>query len=153
MTEPVIYKKLKIYPCGKVERKFKTGWKEVKNVANFHGYNQIGVDGKKFYRHRLVVAAFNPDFDIDNLKHFVDHKDHNKLNNAFANLRVVTNQGNLLNRSNAKGYSWHKALGKWHAQITVDGKKKHLGLYDTEEEAHAAYLSAKEKYHVIVEIC
>ena len=29
--------------------------------------------------------------------------------------------------------------GKWHAQIRCSGKKKHLGMYQTEEEAAHAY--------------
>ena len=38
-------------------------------------------------------------------------------------------------------------------QIKVEGKHIWLGRYDTEEEARAAYLAAKEKYHVIEELC
>ena len=155
MTEPVIYKKLKIYPCGKIERKYKSGiWREVKNVANStQGYNLVNVHGKMVRRHRLVVAAFNPAFDINNTDHVIDHIDANKLNNAFSNLRVVTQQGNLFNNPKAKGYCWNKRESKWHAGIKVDGKTKHLGYFDIEEEARAAYLVAKEEYHVIREIC
>mgnify|MGYP003680120296 CR=1 FL=1 len=155
MTEPVIYKKLKIYPCGKIERKYKSGiWREVKNVDNDNkGYNTIGVDGKLWFRHRLVVAAFKPEFDINNTDHKIDHIDGNPLNNAFANLRVVSSQGNHFNNHVAKGYYWDKAAGKWHAQIMINRKQKNLGLFDTEEEARAAYLVAKEEYHIIREIC
>ena len=31
----------------------------------------------------------------------------------------------------------------------ISGKNKFLGLYDTEQEAHQAYLEAKKIYHVI----
>tara|TARA_R110002012_G_scaffold62565_1_gene164577 strand:- start:1154 stop:1618 length:465 start_codon:yes stop_codon:yes gene_type:complete len=150
-----IFMGLRVYRCGKVERLFwGKYWKVVENVANTsNGYNRVRVDGKMFLRHRLVVAAFNPAFDIDNPEQLVDHVDGNKLNNAFANLRVVTQQGNRFNNHIAKGYSWNKLRGKWKAQIKVDGKQKHLGLYETEEEARAAYLAAKEVLHVIEEIC
>mgnify|MGYP003127671697 CR=1 FL=1 len=156
MTEPIIlFDKLKIYRDGRIERKWRGKyWKEVKNVANHsNGYNQVDVDGKRYFRHRLVLAAFNTAFNINNTDHKVDHKDGNKLNNAFSNLRVVTNQGNNFNNHIAKGYSWKKAAGKWQAYINVDGKKKHLGYFDTEEEARAAYLAAKEVLHLIEEIC
>ena len=146
---------LRIYRCGKVERNFRGKyWRVVENVDNSNnGYNKVNVDGKLYLRHRLVVAAFNPAFDINNTDHKVDHIDRDKLNNAFSNLRVVTQQGNLFNNHIAKGYSWNKAVGKWHAQIRVDRKKKNLGYFDTEEEARAAYIAAKEVYHVIQEVC
>lgn len=146
---------LRIYRCGKIERKFKSkGWKEVKNTANdSKGYTKIDINGKRWYRHRLVVAAFNKNFDINNTEHHIDHIDHDKLNNAFSNLRVVTNQHNHFNRPAAKGYFWNKQKGKWQAQIAVNNKKKHLGLFDIWEEARAAYLAAKDVHHVIDEIC
>ena len=31
----------------------------------------------------------------------------------------------------------------------VNGKKIHLGLFDTKEDAHNAYLNAKKIYHII----
>ena len=62
------------------------------------------------------------------------------------NLRIVTNQENQFNR-NAKGY--HKNGKKFQAQISINGKNINLGMFDTKEEAHQAYLQAKEKYHII----
>jgi len=43
-----------------------------------------------------------------------------------------------------KGYYWHKQIKKYHSQIKINGKRKSLGLYDTEEEAKEAYLKAKK---------
>ena len=120
------YKGLRIYRDGRVERKFRGKyWKEVENTANDAGkYNCLVVGDKRWKRHRLVVAAFNKQFDINNVKHLIDHIDGNKLNNAFENLRVVTSQGNVHNNHVAKGYSWHKKVGKWEAYIKVKDKKK-----------------------------
>ena len=148
------YKGLRIYRDGRVERKWMRGgrWKEVENVGNNNdGYNQVNADGKTWKRHRLIVAAFNPEFDINNTAHQIDHIDGNKLNNAFENLRVVSSQGNQFNKHIAKGYTRDK--GKWRARIMINSKNKNLGSYDTEEAARAAYLAAKAKYHVIQTIC
>ena len=149
------YKGLRIYRDGRVERKYKRkGWTIIENVGNHNlGYNRIEVDGKKWLRHRLVVAAFNTEFDINNIEHKIDHIDGNKLNNAFENLRVVTQQANIYNNHIAKGYAWHKTRGKWQARITINQKKKYLGLFDTEDKARAAYLAAKAEHHVIETIC
>ena len=145
---------LRIYRDGRVERWFKRkGWTIVENVDNNKGYNRVTVDDKYYYRHRLVVAAFNKQFDINNTEHHIDHKDGNRLNNAFGNLRVVTQQGNNFNNHVAKGYCWCRAKGKWQAQIRINNKKKHLGYFDTQEEARVAYLTAKAEHHVIVELC
>ena len=40
---------------------------------------------------------------------------------------------------------------KWRASIRINTKPIHIGYFDTEEEAHQAYLQAKEKYHIIPE--
>jgi len=80
---------------------------------------------------------------------FCDHIDGNPSNNSRSNLREVTNQQNDMNRTRAKGYYWDKAKGKWGAYICLNGKKKHLGYFDVESEARAAYERGKAKYHVI----
>ena len=77
------------------------------------------------------------------------------LNNTFSNLREATPYQNSQNmrtapknyRSGLLGASYHKRSGKWEAQIRSKGKKSHIGLYATPEEAHAAYLSAKRILH------
>lgn len=79
----------------------------------------------------------------------LDHIDGNKSNNRIDNLRDVTNQQNQFNRTTAKGYCWHKPTNKFIAYIKSNGKKKYLGLFETEQEARNAYLKAKEIYHVI----
>jgi hypothetical protein len=45
--------------------------------------------------------------------------------------------------SKYKGVSWHKATNKWQSQIQINGKKKHLGLFKTEEEAYDVYCKQK----------
>jgi len=79
----------------------------------------------------------------------IDHIDGNKINNKILNLRDVSGQENSFNFTKAKGYSWDKKNKKFHASIKVNYKGKHLGRFNTQEEARNAYLKAKEKYHVI----
>jgi hypothetical protein len=79
---------------------------------------------------------------------YIDHINRNRADNRIINLREVTNQENCFNQK-AKGYYWSKKHKKWRGQIVLNGKKAHLGLFDTEEEARQAYLQAKEIYHKI----
>jgi acetylornithine deacetylase/succinyl-diaminopimelate desuccinylase-like protein len=37
--------------------------------------------------------------------------------------------------------------GTYSAQIKVNGKSKHIGLFHSAEEAHAAYVAAKRIHH------
>lgn len=81
----------------------------------------------------------------------VDHSDGNGLNNQKYNLRNCTQQKNTFNRpatgktSSFKGVS---AKGeKWIAQITVDGKTKYLGAFDSEIDAALAYDKEAWKLH------
>lgn len=84
----------------------------------------------------------------------VDHIRGGPLLNIRENLRLATvtqNNRNVgmrsTNTSGFKGVSWKKAMRKWVAQISVDGKKKHLGYYDTPEEADWVYRQASALYH------
>lgn len=79
----------------------------------------------------------------------VDHIDGNPLNNCRANLRLAPHQMNLgntkrykSNKSGYKGVSLVRYNGKWEASIQVNRKTRHLGKFDTPEEAHEAYKRA-----------
>lgn len=84
----------------------------------------------------------------------VDHCDGNGLMNRRKNLRVATksqNQHNqrlgVANASGAKGVSWYKRHNKWQAHITLNGKQKYLGLFQTIEAAAEAYAKASKEMH------
>ena len=100
---------------------------------------------KTCYIHRLLYQTF-----VGNIPEGieVDHIDRDKTNNKLNNLRLVTRQQNNFNTT-AKGYTWNKVAKKWEAQIMLDRKKIFLGFFNTESEARAAYLAAKEKLHII----
>ena len=51
------------------------------------------------------------------------------------------------NKSGYRGVSLNKRTNRYAADITFKGKHYHLGEFDTAEEAHDAYLKAKEKLH------
>ena len=113
---------------------------------NAKGYAKVDLPPKKsFLIHRLVASEF-----IGELNGLVvNHKDFNKKNNHVSNLEIVTIAGNNLHSlldkkengvysSKLKGVSFFKNTGKWRAQKLIDGKKKHIGYFNTEQEAFNA---------------
>src|SRR5262245_25427251 len=65
----------------------------------------------------------------------VDHKDLNGLNNTRDNLRLATPAENRRNakalNTNTSGYKGvRKQGGKYRAQLYLDGKNRHLGMFD-----------------------
>ena len=87
----------------------------------------------------------------------IDHKNQKKLDNRLENLRDVTRQANTQNNrlrktgkkygSSLAGANWDAHAGRWKSSICVNGKHRHLGRFDTEQEAHDAYLAAKQHLH------
>jgi len=138
--------KTKGHPCSKIKIDGILG------CVNVHGYIQVKLDNKHYLVHRLAwlyVYGKFPDGQID-------HIDHNKTNNRIKNLRDVShslNQQNILfapkNKKHSKllGACFHKQTGKFRARIRTNGIQKHLGAFDTAQEAHQAYLDAKRKLH------
>lgn len=43
------------------------------------------------------------------------------------------------------GVVWHRSTGRFQTRCCYDGKRKHLGLFDTAAEAHAAWQRYKSK--------
>lgn len=148
-----------VYSCGYVFKKqLKNGkWKLLNlNKNNNYGYIQIDLtnkkkETKKFKLHRIVYYAFNVErFDNDSSmkNNLIDHINRIKSDNRISNLRNVTKQYNSFN-TKAKGYSFYKPLNKYIAKIAVDGKKNHLGYFNTKWEARICYLLHKKHYHKI----
>lgn len=80
----------------------------------------------------------------------IDHKDRDKTNNRWCNLRLADDTQNNANKpckakSGYKGVEYRPKLGKWTARITLKRKTIYLGLYDTPEAAHQAYRAEAEK--------
>lgn len=73
----------------------------------------------------------------------INHIDGIKTNNAFWNLEIVTNRENIAHYSKGntqKQYTGVESRGKrYRAKTQVNGKTRHIGTFDTAEQASDAY--------------
>ena len=114
--------------------------------SNSNGYYKsfLKKDGirKQYFIHRIVADTF-----IDKVdgKKLVDHINGDKMDNKISNLRWCNYTENSRNRkisslntSSVKGVSYVIKRNKWRAQIRINIKLKHIGDYNTLEEATIA---------------
>ena len=103
----------------------------------------LRAEGKKPNRHTISMHR-----EIMNVLPgiYIDHIDGNGLNNQKKNLRLCASSENQMNsklrrnsKSGLKGVSFKKEQGKWVAQIQAHKKRKHIGYFNTKEEAAKAY--------------
>lgn len=105
------------------------------------GYRVIKIDTTPYIASRLAWLYMKGEWPTGD----VDHKDTDRSNNAWDNLRDLSSANNQQNKHGANGVT---PVGNRHrARITVGGNTLSLGTYDTYEEAHSEWLRAKRQYH------
>ena len=114
------------------------------------GARTIWIDGVSYLAHRLAWLYVHGCWPEDQ----IDHINCNRSDNRIENLRESTQAQNTRNariaKNNTSGYkgvSRHPNTTKWRARITYLRVEYHLGLFDTAEEAYAAYCAAAKRLH------
>ena len=103
-----------------------------------------------FYAHRIIwkmVTGRDP-------PEFIDHRNGDKLDNRWANLREATNGENIRNsvlrkdnKTGVKGICWDAHHKKWCAQISVAGRQRRIGRFDKIDDAREAIIAARKELH------
>ena len=114
------------------------------------GYWAIKIDDKSYYGH--ILAWFYMTGSVP--KQTIDHRDLNKLNNAWLNLREATQGEQCCNRpipknntSGAKGVIWSKRHKAWRGRVIHKKHVHDLGYFTDFEEAKSAVETLRKKLH------
>ena len=108
---------------------------------NDKGYVLVSIKENRMRAHRVIYAMMTGSWPEE-----VDHINGNRADNRWGNLRSVSHKTNRANT-----YGWSKKTSsrfigvcrqpdcdRWKAQVSINGKAKHIGLFQTEVEAAKA---------------
>lgn len=123
---------------------------DIAGVIARDGYRQVYIDNRPYKAHRLVWLWMTGEWPTGS----IDHRDMDRANNAWGNLRAATVSQNAancgkrsFNTSGFKGVTFDRRKRRWMAQIQIDGRCNHLGYHDTPAAAHEAYVAAAQSIY------
>ena len=131
---------------NKINRK-KSKMGKIVGIYDKDKYLRITLNCKNYIAHRLAWLYNYGEWPKGQIDHINGVKDDNRIEN----LRVVNsrqNHHNLQEHRNGKlvGCSYRKNIKKWRAKIKINYKSICLGHFDTEEQAHEAYLKKLKEF-------
>lgn len=111
-----------------------------------------GKNGKRIRLHRLIMDVLdNPTVDVNHKKH--PPRKEKKVDNRKENLEVVSRSINnmncalgLNNKSGITGVCWDNTKKGWRAYLTINRKRKELGVFKEKEKAIQVRKEAEIKY-------
>lgn len=115
------------------------------------GYWYIRMGLKDIGVHRIVYVIF---FGALEMGLEVDHRDGDRSNNRYQNLRRANHNGQAHNNkkrsdntSGYRGVHLEKASGKYSVNIQINGKQKKIGRFNNAVQAALVYDAAARKHH------
>lgn len=128
-------------------------WVKNSKVAGYtqkDGYVRFNFNNKHFRAHKLAWLYVYGEYPESH----IDHINGNPSDNSICNLRLCTRNQNMQNRKinknnkiGIKGVCFNIRANKWHVQIGVNKKVKHIGFFDDLEFAELVAIEARDKYH------
>lgn len=124
-------------------------WSIAGSYCKHSGYHTIRINGFLYKSHVLAWLYMKSYFPIDK----IDHKDRDRQNTKWNNLRLVNDVCNcrnmgikVSNTSGVKGVYFSKRRHKWIARITIAYKGLYLGGFVNKRDAVLARWRGEIKY-------
>lgn len=123
------------------------GWKQHTNVGKH--YICLDILGTTQLAHRIIWKMVTGNDPIRT----IDHENGDGLDNHWNNLREATQAEQMKNKQirsdNTIGFKNVRRLlaGRFQAYISIGGKFKSLGTYETAKEAHEVYCAVAKDIH------
>jgi hypothetical protein len=135
--------------CGHRNEQLKYRKGSSAGYVNKQGYLMICIEQRSYRAHRLAWHHVTGEWPTS----LLDHKNEQKADNKWDNLRLADKSLNSLNRrkppanntSGYKGVTFHAASGLWKASLVVQGKTHSLRYHKTPELAYAARVAAERR--------
>ena len=120
----------------------------LKAAINSRGYRTVSLRQKDKYNIAPLMAMAFLGHKPNGHTIIVDHINNIRTDDRLENIQLISHRENRNKdipnkKSKYPGVFWHKQNGYWTSQISINGKRKHLGIYDKEEEAAEAYEEAR----------
>lgn len=134
-------------------------WKIRPNVQSFcragdpvtlttgtHGYQSLRLWKQTFMAHRVIWKWMTGEDPLEGK--VVDHRNRNKTDNRWQNLRIASFTENTRNRNRSEDSNISFQNGKWVVRVAVDGGGVvRVGRYIRKGNARRAAKEARLKYH------
>lgn len=128
---------------------YKSGTNIIRHGHKLNGYRAFKINGKVYYAHRLAWFLVTGRWQRE-----IDHKNGERWDNRWSNLREATSQQNSFNRKSISKYGKGVIFVNdsfrrkpYAAKIVINGKPIYLGYFSSPQEAHVAYKAAAKMYY------
>jgi hypothetical protein len=112
------------------------------------GYRRIRYRGDAYFAHHLAFYFEKGRFSSMQIDHINGARDDNRIANLREATQLENSQNQGIGARNTTGFLGVTKLGsRFVASVKINGTPTHLGVYDTANDAHEAYVSAKAKHH------
>lgn len=110
----------------------------------------ICIDNKRYKAHRLVWFYVYGKWPTGPIDHRNGIDNDNRLGNLRDVSQTINNQNQrIAQKNNLSGFLGVTKFNKrWRASICIDNKMYHLGMFNSPELAHEAYLKKKQACHL-----